>query len=289
MSEEQEMPKQLTEESISETELKDLSILQLETQSTNMEVHHHPHIEKKGFKEYFLEFLMLFLAVTMGFFAENLREHLNINEQTKKSIIAVIADLKSDSVMYNESILNYNYCGRMDDTLVKMLSEKSDHTGHIYFLARNITAELNFVHPNSRTFDQLKSAGALQLIKNENILDSITSYYQSLKFFDEENKILLDKLNEVHQANSLLFDASVFQKIFSNHFLNRQQGIINVTEPENNPFFIVKDPVSLNTVIMRYHYLGAVIKENNGVSAAALEKCNNLIRYLQQQFDLQNK
>jgi len=33
-----------------------------------MEVHHHPHVEKKKFKEYFLEFLMIFLAVTLGFF-----------------------------------------------------------------------------------------------------------------------------------------------------------------------------------------------------------------------------
>ena len=40
-----------------------------------MEVHHHPHVEKKNFKEYFLEFLMIFLAVTMGFIAENIREH----------------------------------------------------------------------------------------------------------------------------------------------------------------------------------------------------------------------
>ncbi|HEY4875714.1 MAG TPA: hypothetical protein VIH86_09100 [Puia sp.] len=41
-----------------------------------MEVHHHPdvHHQRKRFKEYFLEFLMIFLAVTMGFFAESLRE-----------------------------------------------------------------------------------------------------------------------------------------------------------------------------------------------------------------------
>ena len=41
-----------------------------------MEVHHHPKVEKKNFKEYFLEFLMIFLAVTLGFFAESFREHL---------------------------------------------------------------------------------------------------------------------------------------------------------------------------------------------------------------------
>ena len=28
--------------------------------SINMEVHHHPKVEKKNFKEYFLEFLMIF-------------------------------------------------------------------------------------------------------------------------------------------------------------------------------------------------------------------------------------
>src|ERR1035438_2735349 len=44
-------------------------------QMKNMEVHHHPHVEKKGFREYFLEFLMIFLAVTLGFIAENIREH----------------------------------------------------------------------------------------------------------------------------------------------------------------------------------------------------------------------
>jgi hypothetical protein len=41
-----------------------------------MEVHHHSHVEKKGFKEYFLEFIMIFLAVTMAFIGENMREQL---------------------------------------------------------------------------------------------------------------------------------------------------------------------------------------------------------------------
>ena len=31
-----------------------------------MEVPHHPHIEKKNFKEYFSEFLMIFLAVSLA-------------------------------------------------------------------------------------------------------------------------------------------------------------------------------------------------------------------------------
>ena len=42
----------------------------------NMEVHKHPHhvAHKKKWGEYLLEFFMLFLAVFLGFAAENVRE-----------------------------------------------------------------------------------------------------------------------------------------------------------------------------------------------------------------------
>src|SRR5271163_4475649 len=62
-----------------------------------MEVHHHPHVEKKNFKEYFLEFLMIFLAVTMGFFAESLREHLVNIKKEKGYIISLKEDLATDT------------------------------------------------------------------------------------------------------------------------------------------------------------------------------------------------
>jgi len=51
-----------------------------------MEVHHHPKAGPKKFKEYFFEFLMLFLAVTLGFFAENLREHFSDKEKERKYV-----------------------------------------------------------------------------------------------------------------------------------------------------------------------------------------------------------
>ena len=56
----------------------DTEIINQNQESENMEVHHHPdvHHKRKKIKEYFLEFLMIFLAVTMGFFAESFPEHL---------------------------------------------------------------------------------------------------------------------------------------------------------------------------------------------------------------------
>ena len=53
-----------------------------------MEVHHHPEIphEKKKLKEYFLEFVMIFLAVTLGFIAENIRENISDSEKGRSYI-----------------------------------------------------------------------------------------------------------------------------------------------------------------------------------------------------------
>src|ERR1700740_2419832 len=61
-----------------------------------MEVHHHPHIEKKMFKEYFLEFIMIFLAVTLGFFAENIREHFADKKREMQYLNSFVEDLTND-------------------------------------------------------------------------------------------------------------------------------------------------------------------------------------------------
>jgi hypothetical protein len=54
-----------------------------------MEVHHHPVVERKGFKEYILEGLMIFLAVTLGFFAESIREKIADKEKEREYITAM--------------------------------------------------------------------------------------------------------------------------------------------------------------------------------------------------------
>lgn len=72
----------------------------------NMEVHHHPHVEKKNLKEYLLEGLMIFLAVTMGFFAENIREGITESKVEKEYAQELYAELKDDSVVAATKLFN---------------------------------------------------------------------------------------------------------------------------------------------------------------------------------------
>jgi hypothetical protein len=62
----------------------------------------------KHFKEYFPEFLMIFLAVTMGFFAESYREHLS-DKTKEKEYMTITSQNKDTKVAFEMKIEYSNY------------------------------------------------------------------------------------------------------------------------------------------------------------------------------------
>jgi len=70
-----------------------------------MEVHHPHHpTHKKNWKEYFLEFFMLFFAVSLGFFAENIREDISSKEREHRFMESFVSDLASDTIFINKRL-----------------------------------------------------------------------------------------------------------------------------------------------------------------------------------------
>jgi hypothetical protein len=67
-----------------------------------MEVHHPHHpTHKKKWSEYIIEFVMLFTAVTLGFFAENIREGIAEKHKKQELLAAVVRDFKTDKEELN--------------------------------------------------------------------------------------------------------------------------------------------------------------------------------------------
>ncbi len=161
---------------------------QLTTQNlepeTDMEVHHHPHVEKKNFKEYVLEGLMIFLDVTMGFIAENIRERIKGKREINENIESVLSDLKVDVTQLNISIAKNTYSYTAADSLIALLHNNKNNTAQIYFYGRTVTANVLFSNTNSKTFDLMKSSGLLKLIDPRQLLDSLGFYYAT---FGEAN------------------------------------------------------------------------------------------------------
>jgi hypothetical protein len=175
-----------------------------------MEVHHHPHVEKKGFKEYFLEFLMIFLAVTLGFFAETLREHFADKEKERKYVQSLYYDLKDDSTQFSSEIPFWQSQLKRIDTLRTEI-KKGDHMNTRVAIETSlyIRAYSNFRY-HDRTISQLKSSGNFRLL-DAVLADSLMEYdsYITSQLRDQESngqKIYID----VNNLQNKIFESGLF-------------------------------------------------------------------------------
>jgi len=160
-----------------------------------MEVHHHPKIEKKNFKEYLLEGLMIFLAVTLGFFAENIREHIteerNANQflqtyrnellQQQQQII-IFENRFKDKLLVCDSIVEIYYNGEEN--------KKLDYLAASALKAKGI---INIPF-NTSSYEQMVSSGALRYIMNADLRDSIASYKNQIEGTKAYNNEITDAI-----------------------------------------------------------------------------------------------
>jgi hypothetical protein len=150
-----------------------------------MEVHHHPNVEKKNFKEYFLEFLMIFLAVTLGFFAESLREHFVDETRIHEYMEEMMENLKYDSL---RCALNYERNVDKEKGMDSLRAEIKNATkgkinaNALYYYAAKYFGIFSRAAFNNSVITELKNSGSFRLIKNKNITGEIYDYYQRKVF-----------------------------------------------------------------------------------------------------------
>lgn len=154
-----------------------------------MEVHHHAHPDSYGNKRkkwthYFWEFLMLFLAVYLGFLVENIREHRIEHKRADKYIESFYEDLKTDTAKSNRII-------RIETTKVNRLNVfkscydsilQNHNPASLLVIIKNSQFNNGF-GPEQRTLNQLFNAAGFRLLKNEDA-DSITSYVARCKVIE---------------------------------------------------------------------------------------------------------
>jgi len=158
-----------------------------------MEVHHHSHHPKK-WKEYITEFLMLFLAVSLGFMAENIREHQIEKQREIAYLKNVHEDLKLDLINI-DNVFNSNTIRlQAMDTLFKIINNNTITNEDVYYYIRNLALRATF-ESSHVGLDQIKSAGGLRMVKNPEIISGIQEYERALDALDKLEK-LIDLLSE---------------------------------------------------------------------------------------------
>ena len=253
-----------------------------------MEVHHHPHTSRKKWTHYFWEFLMLFLAVSLGFYAENTREGMLHKKEVKTQLNSMLSDLQSDIILFDSVTDRNSYGAQMADSLVEMLHSDITNTTEIYFAARTVTANLGYYYTNSKSFDQLKSAGMLRYIKNKELLDSIGAYYVSFQWLVNQIDLLRLKMDEIHKGNARLFDSYVFQQMMMNIKITAASAVggqtTNISKPLVKPSLLSADARDINTVSLNYHYYSTTIKFYIRNAIALQNRAKGLVEIIKKEY-----
>ena len=163
MEEKQNIPENrplLPEESSESEQTPSPSELHIETK----EPHHHPHLHHaKKWKDYLFEFLMLFLAVTAGFFVENQREHYIENKRAAQFSKHLLADLRLDSLFFEKRKSDLQYKQKGHDRLLYLLTGKANATNR-EILETLLPITFAYDLPvTTTTYNQMKTSGSLRI------------------------------------------------------------------------------------------------------------------------------
>ena len=180
---------------------------------------YHPHKLPPGakIKELIFEFLMMFLAITGGFFMENMREDYIERHKEMEYIESMVKDVTQDTIGIQDIITTCeNQIKGIDSlkTILKTPVAKIDYR-ELYHLTSVYLFTLISFEPNQITMTQLKNSGGLRLISNKSVSDSIVSYYSLFDSHVEQQKYTMGFLQETLQLSIVAMDFNILDGVNS--------------------------------------------------------------------------
>lgn len=175
-----------------------------------MEVHHPHHpTHKKKWTEYIIEFVMLFAAVTLGFFAENVRENQVLEHKTHQNLESVILDLKKDSVLLQERIDEYEnaivHFDQLNDAYLayhNSLVSKNEYLEMALKISDSLTFGTSF-YINNSSYKNTIASGSFSNINSVELKRKISDYYEVFGAKLNDNNKILDDVAEYYTINTL--------------------------------------------------------------------------------------
>jgi hypothetical protein len=201
-----------------------------------MEVHHHGHAhEKKSWKGYFWEFLMLFLAVFCGFLAENFREHY-VEAQRARSL----AKNLYDEVLGDSASIQ-------DKVAIRLTKEKECSYFINYVRDSNLTnlsphfmlafswtfiqSQRMFFDPNDGMLTQLRNSGELRYFKDPAVQVVLGKLNVAIANIRERNKREYTFIeNNLRSFSLRYYDFKWYEEFIDNGALSLSDALVKKGE-----------------------------------------------------------
>lgn len=221
-----------------------------------MEVHHHPNLthKEKPWKEYLLEGLMIFIAVSLGFIAENIREHLSEQNKKKELLEIVSQDFNKDleQLKYHEEFAKekLRICSQMinyfDGNYASINRQE-------YYHGLNHIKGWWFFNSEEKSRIEAESKGYFYTKENSELVNAILRFNffkNDYKNTEEHEETLINKFNDQMQYIS---DFNIFfqHNRYPEPQLDKTFGVSNINKGEIlNTKYIISEILFNNDIYL---------------------------------------
>lgn len=154
-----------------------------------MESHHPHHVtHKKKWGEYLLEFLMLFLAVFLGFVTENWREHVVEKNRAHQFLESMLVDVRTNIKNLDSLTVQDHFIISNHDSLLNWLLEDSATIDRAAFSKKMGAVWVRNFLVRKETYDQMKSSGSLRYVGKIAFLKKMMDYERITNFAQYRNQ-----------------------------------------------------------------------------------------------------
>jgi hypothetical protein len=235
------------------------------------------HNPKKKLKAYFFDFFMLFLAVTLGFFVNNLNENLSERQREKQYITSLINDLIIDTVQIQEihSIIKSQIVGI--DTLMQILENKDQNNfiNNLYYYSFKYLNSAVFFTSSDRTISQLKSSGGLRLIQKKGESDNIVQYYSSSENVEYNTEYCLKEFYKIMDSEKEIFNFGILR----GHKIDTLLYLTNLK-------LLIDDPLRINHFYNQILMYTSALMNYNLLLTDLKKEAKSLINFTRESYDI---
>ncbi len=195
----------------------------------------------KHWKAYLFDFLLLFAAVSLGFFADNLRENFSDKQQGKEYIRSFYADLQTDTAIISGIIRYEEEKASILEAIYPCWDSVSNNIPTcVANLVRHARVNMPFIMTES-TFQQLVNVGGFRFLSKQDA-DSILQYMTMYRALQDHQETIYQETQIVVRATSnTLIDVATITQL--RNITKNDRGF---TLASNTPVFTSTDKILIN-------------------------------------------
>jgi len=266
-------------------------------QTDSMEVHKHPHhvMHKKKWNEYLLEFFMLFLAVFLGFVAENIREKITDKQKEKEYMAGVVQDLKSDTAELANAIIGWDRSNSNADSILFYLKKEMSpsNVNLLYNLLNRNFFHFNLFKYNDKTIQELKSSGGFRLVRKREIANSMMAFDVDMKYILTQEGDIREFMMETKKMESKIFDFSQFNGNQSDYDqLNGNTSLLlllNARKEISNGTLLTTDKQIIDEYYNVLYTFQLISRYHTYLFREEKKKATLLLQQIQEQYHLEDE